>query len=482
MNAVKRHTGGQGAPRRLNVERLEDRCLLAEFFVDPGGDDANSGSLAAPFESIQHGLDVATSPGDIVTVRAGTYREHVEFPASGSAASGHITLRSFAGERPKLDATGMSADHMVLIENKSFVKLIGFEITGLAGANDHSGVRIEGAGTNIEIRNNKIHDLRGASAMGVTVYGTSTRAPVANLVIDGNEIYDSEPAPSEALTLNGNVTAFEVTNNLIHDVNNIGIDLIAGERDINRRYGARNGVVRGNEVYRARSTYEDGFAAGIYIDGASDIILENNIVHENDVGIEVGAENRGVTASRNIVRNNLIYENDKAGLGFGGYARNRGRVRYSSFVNNTVYKNDTLGAGFGQLWIQYASNNVVTSNIFWASENQVLIASDAGNVQNVVDYNLYFSGADAATAEFTWNRRESAGFATYRAATRQDSHSQFSDPLFVSAAAADFQLQAGSPAIGAGSHTTGQFAPKDFAGVTRPQGAAPDVGAFERRV
>jgi parallel beta-helix repeat protein len=459
---------------------LESRCLLAEFFVASTGNDASPGTIAQPFATIQHALDMATSARDIVTVRAGTYGEHVEFPASGTATGGHITLRNFAGERPVLNGVGLPADHMVLIENRSFVKLIGFEITGLADASDHSGVRIEGAGTNIEIRNNKIHNLRGTSAMGITVYGTSTRAPVANLVIDGNEIYDSEPAPSEALTLNGNVTGFAVTNNLIHDVNNIGIDLIAGERDINRRYGTRVGVVRGNEVYRARSNYEDGFAAGIYIDGASDVVVENNIVHENDVGIEVGAENRGITASRNIVRNNLIYDNDKAGLAFGGYASSRGRVRYSKFINNTVYHNDTLGAGFGQLWIQYASNNVVANNIFWAAANQVLIASDAGNVLNTVDYNLYFSDAGAATARFTWNRRAFTGFAAYRTATRQDAHSQFTDPLFVSAAARDFHLNAGSPAIDAGSRTTGQFAAADFDGKARPQGVGPDIGAFER--
>jgi len=51
-------------------------------------------------------------------------------------------------------------------------------------------------------------------------------------VIDGNEVYDCDPAPSEALTLNGNVDGFQVTNNVVHDVNTIGIDAIGGERDI----------------------------------------------------------------------------------------------------------------------------------------------------------------------------------------------------------------------------------------------------------
>ncbi|MBA3818759.1 MAG: hypothetical protein H0X17_07695 [Deltaproteobacteria bacterium] len=54
------------------------------------------------------------------------------------------------------------------------------------------------------------------------------------------------------------------------------------------------------------------------------------------------------------------------------------------------------------------------------------------------------------------------------------------DPKFVNAAAGDFRLQAGSPAIDAALPTTGLNPDHDFEGTARPQGASPDIGAFER--
>ena len=131
------------------------------------------------------------------------------------------------------------------------------------------------SGSNIEIRDNKIHEIRGIDAMGITVYGTSTSAPISNLTIDGN------------------IQSFTVTNNTVHDVNNIAIDFIGGETDINPVFVPRGGLVSGNRVYRSRANYGGGFGAGIYVDGAMDIIVENNIVSESDLGIERGAEKPG---------------------------------------------------------------------------------------------------------------------------------------------------------------------------------------------
>ena len=468
--------------RRLALEVLERRELLTAYFVSTTGDDGDSGlSIADPFRTIQHALDVATEPGDLISVREGTYFEKVEFTSGGTAEGGHITLQAFDDELPILDGTGVAGDHMVLIEDLSYVKLIGFEIVNNLGVLDGSGVRFVGAGSHIEIRDNIIHEMRGENAMGVTVYGTSTKSAVSNIIIDGNEIYDAEPAPSEALVLNGNVTDFEVTNNVVHDVNNIGIDLIGGERDINRKKKlvTRNGVVRGNTVYHARSTYEDGFAAGIYVDGGRDIIIENNESYGNDLGIEIGAENRGVHASGIVVRNNIVHHNDKTGIVFGGYSRRVGRVKNSHFVNNTVYKNDTLDEGFGQLWIQWATKNVVANNIFVASDNNVMLYSEKGNRRNSLDHNLWYATAGADNVKFTWRGKTYNSFAQYQQKSKQDRNSIFADPVLIDPAAGDFHLSSISPAIDAGTDDDGHYAPTDFENNVRPHGLRPDIGAFE---
>ncbi|WP_419194492.1 dockerin type I domain-containing protein [Novipirellula herctigrandis] len=74
--------------RRLLVEPLEERRLLAVYFVDnTGGSDTNNGlSLGASFGTIQRAANQA-QPGDTVQIRGGTYRETVTLPRSGSSAA-----------------------------------------------------------------------------------------------------------------------------------------------------------------------------------------------------------------------------------------------------------------------------------------------------------------------------------------------------------------------------------------------------------
>ncbi|MBI3987962.1 MAG: PD40 domain-containing protein, partial [Lentisphaerae bacterium] len=427
--------------------------------------------------NIQTALNSAQA-GDTVTVRAGTYYEKLTFPRSGSAADGWITLRATPGETPILDGTGVSGPIMVLIDGQSFIRVSGFEIRNNTGLTDGSGIRVLGASRNIEILTNAIHDMRGVNAMAITVYGTSATA-ATNIVIRGNHVYDCEPATSEAITLNGNISGFEVASNLVHDVNNIGIDFIGGEADISPDGVCRNGVCRGNRVYRARSNYGGGYAAGIYVDGGKDIVIEQNTIAECDVGIEIGAENAGVTVTGVIVRANLIFNNDKAGLGFGGYDQALGRVQGCRFLNNDCYKNDTLQTGNGELWIQWSSGNVVENNIFYCGPQGRLINSPEGNEGNALDYNLWFHEQGAASAVFDWNGTTLTGYDAYRAATGQDAGSLFSNPAFVAVAVTDFHASALSPVIDAGNPATASAGETDFDGQPRVADGRIDMGAYE---
>jgi len=444
----------------------------AVLVVAPAGGD---------FTAIQPALDAA-QPGDTVRVREAPtpYFEKLAFPRSG-APGAPIRLEAWPGERPVVDGTGVAGDHLILIENRSWVEVVGFELRNALGVDDGSGIRVTGAGSHIALRQNRIHDIRGRSAMGITVYGTAAAA-ITDLVIDGNELFDCEPAPSEALTLNGNIDGFAVTGNVVRDVNNIGIDAIGGETDIqpNPALVARNGVIRGNRVSRARSSYGGGFAAGIYVDGGRDIAVENNVVTESDLGIEIGAENPGVVTRNVTVQNNVLYGNDKACLVFGGYAASRGRVAQSRFTGNTCWRNDTLGAGFGELWIQWADDNVVRGNVFAATTQNLLLQSDAGNAGTLLDWNLWFAPGGAGAARFVWNGAQHTGFAAYRAATGQDADSLFADPLLANPAAGDVHLTAASPAIDAGDPG---FVPDagetDLDGGPRVLGPRVDIGADE---
>jgi hypothetical protein len=494
----RRRASPRPGPFRPLLEPLEDRSLPSTFVVATNGNDSNLGTAAQPFATIQHALDVAANPGDTVQVRGGTYAEKIAFSHGGSAAGGFITLEPFANEHPLLDGTGLPSsdvgfgNDMVLIHNVSYVKLVGFEIahdTGLTDDNDGSGVRIQGFGNHVEVRDNVIHDIHGTGgAMGISVYGISLAHPLNHVVIDGNQVFDCDPGQSEALTLNGNVVNFQVTSNTVHDVDNIGIDMIGGEFSIFGLAGpranlpvARNGVCSHNTVFHASSGDPvNNPAGGIYVDGGRNILVSDNVSDQNDLGIEVAAENPGYVAGGIVVENNVLYGNSNAGLAFGGFARAVGRTRNSRFINNTLYKNDTANTGNGQLWIQWASTNVFTDNIVVASANDVLIGSfDPGsNRRNLLDHNLYFTPDGPGNAQFNQNGQGFGTFAAYQRATGRDAHSVFGDPLFANASGADFHLKAGSSAIDAGSSRAGQFVPVDFEGLTR--GSPPDVGAYEQ--
>lgn len=460
------------------------------FYVSPSGLDTNAGTEAAPWKTIQKAFTSAT-PGSTVLVRSGIYSEKPTVNVSGTATAGYITFQNYPNEQPVIDGTGRSGANIVTIRNRNYIKLIGFEIRNNLNVNFGAGIWVEGGCDRIELRSNKIHEMRGTEAIGIGVYGTSSTKSISNLLIYGNEVYDSDPAESEALTLNGNVELFQVINNYVHDVNNIGIDFIGGEKTcpLASKDAARNGVCRGNIVRRARSNYGGGYAGGIYVDGGRDITIEQNTVSESDIGIEIGAENRGLVTSGVIVRNNLIYNNDKIGLAFGGYDSTRGRVRNCKFLNNTLYNNNSLaGAGLTdvsrcEIFIQYADTNTVMNNIIYGSSNNRLLLGasvrNSSTQNNTINYNLWFVSGGSTQARFYWNGRFLTGFTAYRAATTQDKNSISVDPLFVNPALASLNLHllSTSPAINAGIART--EVTTDFDNIPRPQGGKYDIGAFE---
>jgi hypothetical protein len=456
------------------------------YYVSPSGNDSSPGTESQPWRTIQKACNTLM-PGNTVYVKAGQYNEKITVAISGTASGGYIVIRNYENDKVVIDGTGISGENIFYIENKDYIKIIGFEICNNTGVSDGSGIRIDGSGEHIELRNNKIYEIRGSDAMGITVYGTNVSKSISYLIIDGNEIYNCDPAHSEALTLNGNVEQFEVTNNIVHDVNNIGIDFIGGEGTCpdDDKDAARGGVCRGNLVYNARSSYGGGYAAGVYVDGGNTIVLERNTVYNCDVGIEVGCEIKGKVVYDIVVRNNLVFNNDKRGIVFGGYDYPKtGKVVDCKFYNNTCFNNDTLSTGEGEMRIEYAEDCDIRNNIFYSSSQNVLMTTVVGNSNNIVlDYNMWFAKVGADSSIIDWEGTEYDNFTEYRNDTGQDTNSQFDDPRFLSITLTnpDLHLTSGSPAIEAGdpalgSSVVGEY---DIDGDARISGARVDIGADE---
>jgi hypothetical protein len=297
---------------------------------------------------------------------------------------------------------------------------------------------------------------------------------------------------SETLTFNGNVDTFTVTDNLIHDNNNIGIVAIGFEgTSPDPAYDqARNGQIARNTVYNITSqgnkSYSSGCwcADGIYVDGGTKIIVERNLVHSVDLGIEIASEHSGKTSSYVTARSNLVYFGNSAGISIGGYANGVGGSDHVTIVNNTLYNNDGKKTGSGEFQIQYhATNNVFKNNIVYATSQGLLVNNFTNSSANPadMDYNLYYSPVAAGSATFVWNAKTYNGLTAYQSATGKDAHSNYLDPLFVNGTTPDLHVQASSPAVNAGINLgVAVEGTLDFAGNRRVQGSNIDIGAYEQ--
>src|SRR4026208_1997742 len=409
------------------------------YYVSVTGSDSNNGSQTSPWRHIQYAMDRVVA-GSTVHVMNGVYNETVTFRSSGSAGGGYITLQNFSTDTPVIDGTGLSIVNetgLVVIENRAYIKLIGFEIRNLqAGGNTSvfpAGIWVRGNGDHLEIRNNKVHNVENScshcGAHGIAVYGRDPNASIHDLIIDGNEVYDLQTGWSESMVLNGNVEQFTVSNNAVHDNDNIGIDFIGfeGENPNPAVDRARNGTVSGNQVYNINSYGNPAYgtersAGGIYVDGGTNIIVERNIVHHSNLGVELASEHGGTATSYITLRNNFFYNNTQAGIAIGGYDKRRGSTENCVIVNNTLYNNFTQGDWGAELYIQFDTrNNLIKNNIIFANSSRRFIESwSAVMTANVVDRNLYFASGGGSNGTWIWKGVTYTTFAAYQSGSGND--------------------------------------------------------------
>ncbi|ROR27387.1 nitrous oxidase accessory protein NosD [Mobilisporobacter senegalensis] len=428
----------------------------AVYYVATDGDNNNPGTFKAPWKTIQKAADMA-GPGDIVYVRGGIYNEKIIMDNSGSDGA-YITFENFEEEIPVIDGEGLTVGEnneengVIIVKDKSYIRIKGFHITNYISTNEYvpTGIKVIGAGKNIEILKCKVYGIEAIctndviedrNAHGIAVYGTNGEKSLDSVVIDGCEVYGNILGLSESVVLNGNVTNFRVTNNKVHDNDNIGIDFIGFEETAPSNDQARDGICSDNEVWNISSVnnraYDDECADGIYVDGGKNILIERNKVWNCDIGIEAASEHAGRITDNITIRSNLVYGcKAVAGIAFGGYDEKRGRAKNIRIYNNTLYDNElNILIQFG---CQY-DTNAIKNNILYKGNDF------DGDKENIVISN-----------NITDN------------------------PLFVNEAGKDFHLTSDSTAIGAGIYD--EFIGKlDLDSSDRFKGSNVDCGAYESR-
>ncbi|HOS68710.1 MAG TPA: right-handed parallel beta-helix repeat-containing protein [Bacillota bacterium] len=422
------------------------------YYVSVSGYDNNTGTLKAPFRSVQKGCDVL-KPGDTLYIRAGEYHEKIEINSTGTEGE-YITVQPYGNERVILNGEGNSKrSNIIHIKDKSYIRIKGLELRNSRDGDTPSGIMIEGFGRGIEILSNKIYSIESDSnSHGIAVYGRNSYIPIQGIKIEGNEIYNCRLGSSESLVVNGNVEDFRICGNIIHDNNNIGIDCIGFEKTAVLNDQPRSGLIAGNTVYNISSAnnpvYEgDACAGGIYVDGGKDIIIERNRVYDCDIGIEVASEHYNKAAANILVRSNLIYSSHLYGLSLGGASGGNGYAENCHFICNTLYDNQ-IGIN-----MQKSRYNKIISNIVY--DTGTLLEGPLGS--NILSCNVFYSPDG--------NPYKLPGF---------------KDPKFKDPVHKDFELSKDSPAIDAGDPLYLCYGGEmDILNKPRVSNGRIDCGAFE---
>ena len=412
---------------RAVFEWLESRRLLATYYVDPLGSDQQSGSVAAPWKTLQHAV-TSIAPGDTIRVRSGTY----------------------AGCR--IENSGLPDKPSVLMADDGAAVLI----TSAGAKNRHqSGIEVEKFDT--VVRNWILDGLEvsGQSRYGIDLRHTD-RVVVRKCTAHNNAVTGIFLAFCDHPRIESN----ESYSN--------------GEHGVYDSNSGDDPVIRGNHLH-------DNAASGLHMNGdlsqggdgsISRALVENNVVHGNGRLGGSGINCDGVVDS--LFRNNLVYAEKASGMSLYQIDGATGST------NNRVINNTILVSAIGRwaLNISDSPGNQVRNNVLISKHptRGAITIDPASLVGFQSDYN-------ACLSRFTTDDNATRlTLAQWQTTTGQDRHSIPVTPveLFENEAADDYRLAQGSAAIDRGSPTDAPA--DDLYGTARPQGLGFDIGAIERPV
>ena len=449
------------------------RSTARTYYVGPSGSNANPGTRDAPWVTPGYGSR-RLAPGDTLIILPGryvlqAYDADILTPPSGTAGA-WVTIKGEAGGRPVL----AGRDDL-------------FAAVSLAGA---SYVRLE----NLEIT----HDDRASGAAAYFRNGiVGSGAPASHIVLKDLYIHHVDE---------GGLDFQDVDDLLVQDcrIEYCGGDAIGGP--VAAQGGWRNVRIEGCRLSYSGHYYQGGDGSsrpydrpdGFGIEPSSGPIAIVGTAAEYNFGDGLDSKAANTTIERCLVADNTcdgvklwagnssVVNTLSYGSGWSGLVLKAGSsytVTNSTVANTrrygyTVYVGDDDGPTLLRL-----HNNVFYNDV---SENGGTLIFFPPGLSYSGDNNLFFDPYrpdevicwDRGGSQDCFGRTEFGNGAWSVAVSGQDSHSRYADPLFVNTAAGDFHLGAGSPAVDAAGAAWAP--PVDLDGASRPQGAGPDIGAYER--
>ncbi|MFB6454078.1 right-handed parallel beta-helix repeat-containing protein [Chitinophaga sp. Hz27] len=455
------------------------------IYVAATGVDGAAGDIHHPLKTINVALGKAR-PGDSVILRGGTYNQLVVANVNGTITA-PVTLSAMPGERVLIDGTGIltsAAVSLLTISNAHFLTVNGLEFCNLRTATqgtEVNGITVNNGATAITLRNNRVYNIaselspeQGRSGHGILLIG-NTSEPLQQIIVENNEIHDTQTGYSENLTINGYVDGFIIRGNKIYNTENIGIDAAGGyaaNPNPVLNY-ARNGLISDNELYNIDMTrgpigsIHGHGAIAIYVDGARNIIVERNKIHDADRGIGIVSENDAFPTSNCIVRNNFVYNCWRTGIYLGGYlGYTSGGTRDCYVVNNTLFMNNKVPGAFGEIegelrLTEQCFNNIVRNNLVYARPVDVFLHKYTNTGRgNMVDNNWYYT---TGTPQWIWNSTNGNPYTdliSWQRASGMDAVSVYGqDPQLRNVDLPDIHLKASS-----GAKSSGMLLPDSIVG------------------
>jgi hypothetical protein len=212
--------------------------------------------------------------------------------------------------------------------------------------------------------------------------------------------------------------------------------------------------IAGNEIRYGQDSgfYTDATTSYVYVVG--------NRIHDNGWNHEVGQhQSHGIylKGANHLIANNVIY-NHAYGFGLHIYGANHDTVVVDNTIAASAHSSIVVGGPGGVSNITIRNNLLHGGN--WGVQMDSTCPTGPITVErNLIDaYNLGAVESGCSTVSASGNLS--------------------ANPSFVDYANRDLRLQADSPALDVAAAEWS--APYDAEGTSRPQGAGPDIGAFER--
>lgn len=410
----------------------------ASYYVATTGSDGytcvQAQNQSTPKATVPGGVACLTAAGDRLTIKAGTYfmsgGTFINIPVDGTPNAYTTIQGDPSGPRPLLLGPG------------------------------------RGTGTTV--------DTAGGVRLA-TCYVTATRACayIELSHLEASNIYEGiVPVCLNADGVKGPCAHhWRILNNKIHHTAGVAV------------FGPDYSLFRGNEFSHI-GIYKPGYLPGmntIYGTGSYSIV-EKNVFHDSTHGVGIWSSVDPNHHAGVIVRDNVLYNMGRFDLNpWGAGANSASGIHInncrSGEPGHLVYNNIIYDSGF--TGVTGAGGTTPAGRFAGITEGYCYtgISSIFNNtVYNTIDPGSAAIGVGHSTILVRNNIAYQAGRGIVGGT---QSNNLIANPLFVNAAARDFRLQAGSPAINAGANLYSQGVTTDFSGAWRPQSGNFEIGAFE---